>query len=114
MSARTISAALGIWLCASAFLWEHSAAQFHNAWIVGVLAVVGALASLQGVRGARFVDVAVGGWLLVTAVALPSNPLTFWNHIFVGLALATFGATTTVKAFAERDRVPIGGKPAKG
>jgi hypothetical protein len=108
MSARTITAALGIWLFSSAFLWPHSEVQFRTAWIVGVLAVIGAVASLQGVRGARFVDVALGGWLLVSAVGWASDAATFWNHIFVGLALATFGAASTVNAVVRRDDIAIG------
>jgi hypothetical protein len=107
MGTRTISAALGMWLFTSAFLWRHEAAEFHTAWVVGVLAVAAAVAGLQGVRGARLVDAALGGWLLVTALLWSTTGATFWNHTFVGLGLATFGMAPTFKSLSRRDPLQI-------
>ncbi|HEY0707956.1 MAG TPA: hypothetical protein VGG33_14225 [Polyangia bacterium] len=107
MGTRTVSAALGMWLFTSAFLWPHEPVQFHNAWVVGVLAVVAAVAGLQGVRGARLLDAALGGWLLVTALIWSSHSATFWNHTFVGLALATFGMAPTFKNLNRREPLHI-------
>jgi hypothetical protein len=101
---RTINLVLSAWLALSAFLWIHSAAQFHNAWTVGAL---GAAVALVGavVRPVRALNAALAAWLLFSAWALPVlNDATFRNNVIVaivmflvsivGVAGETFGTRT--------------------
>lgn len=106
--ARAINAALGFWLFWSAFLWPHTPRQFHNAWIVGALAVTAALAGLGGLKGARFFNAALGGWLIISALLWPiAHPATFWNHVLVGLFLAALGLAPDLGAWRRRTPVRI-------
>jgi hypothetical protein len=110
MGARTAAAVLGVWLFFSAFLWPHGSAQFHNAWITGVLAVTAAMAGLHGGGrvGAlpRHVHAALGGWLLVSSLLMQGTTSgTFWNHVFVGFGLLFFGVSPSLRA-ADR-RAPV-------
>ena len=85
--ARYVNIALGVWLFISAFVWHHSAAQFTNTWILGIIAVAAALVALA-VPPFRFVNTAVGIWLIISAFALPHIARgTVWNNVLVGAAM---------------------------
>ena len=93
MFPRLVNLAIGLWLFLSAFLWRHTRAQFDNAWIVGVAVVTLALWALAGRTWTRFFNVALGGWLMLSTVLLPTgNGGTLWNHVLCGLALVAFGS----------------------
>lgn len=86
-TARYVSFALGLWLFISAFAWEHSAAQFANAWLVGVLTMVAAAAALV-VPAFRLVNTALALWLFISVFALPRiSAATGWNNVLVAMAL---------------------------
>jgi hypothetical protein len=86
-AARYVTLALGVWLFASAFVWHHSAIQFTNAWVYGIIAVAAALVSLS-VPVIRYVNTAVGVWLIISSFVLPHvSPATVWNHVLVGAAM---------------------------
>jgi hypothetical protein len=103
MGARSVNAVLGLWLFFSAFLWEHTSRQFHNAWVVGVVVVTAALAGLGGARWGRVVNGVLGGWLIVTALMWnPGADPTFWNHAIVGAALALFASAPSLRAVRDR------------
>lgn len=102
---RTINLALSAWLALSAFLWVHSAAQFHNAWSVGVLgaaiAIVGA-----AVRPIRALNTGVAAWLFFSAWALPVlNDATFRNSVVVAI---TMFLTAIVGVFGQTIGHPAG------
>lgn len=108
MGARAINAVFGFWLFLSAFLWPHSTHQRYNAWGVGVLVVTLALAGLSGHRWARTVNALLGGWLIVTTLLWPRiSPLTFWNQMLVGLAVAMFAFAGSVSALRRRAESPL-------
>jgi hypothetical protein len=87
MSARTLSLILGLWQFFSAFVFPRTPASFANAWIVGLLAAVFALAGMS-VRRARFADTAVSAWLLASAFLLPRRTsLAVWNDVAVAVAI---------------------------
>ncbi|HVX94792.1 MAG TPA: hypothetical protein VHK47_07780 [Polyangia bacterium] len=91
MGERAANAVIGIWLFCSPFFWFHSLFQRANAWVSGMVVVTAAVSGLGGDRSARYVNAAVGGWLIISAI-LPvgQSPPTFWNQLVCGFLLAVF------------------------
>ncbi len=86
-TARYVNVVLGVWLFISAFVWEHTAAERTNTWILGVLFVVFALVAMQS-PGARWVNTALSIWLFISVWALPHDNLgTMWNNALVAIAV---------------------------
>ena len=107
MRARIANIALGLWLFVSSFLWPHTPAQLHNAWVVGIIVVTAGLIGISGVHWPRHVNAACGGWLIVSALFLSrGGGATFWNHVIVGFALAVFGMSPSIRDFRRRAAVP--------
>lgn len=87
MAARTLGLVLSLWLFFSAFAWPRSPASFANAWLVGLVAAVAALAAMHRPR-ARLAAVALSAWLLASAHVLPRRSgLAFWNDVVVALLM---------------------------
>lgn len=85
--ARYLNILLGVWLFISAFVWGHSAWQFNNTWILGVITVVVGFIAL-GAPGVRFVNTLVGIWLVISGFGAPAvNVATRWNNGLVGIAI---------------------------
>lgn len=92
MGARAINAILASWLFASAFLWRHTYVQTENAWVVGFSALLMALAGLSGLGWARYMNVILGVWLIVSPLFVQLlSPWTLLNHELVGLGFVVFG-----------------------
>jgi hypothetical protein len=72
MFVRILNALLGLYLFVAAFFWPQQRAQFVNVMIVGLLTVAFGLASIMGVHHARKVSAALGFWLFLTALVLPT------------------------------------------
>ena len=88
MKVRVLNALLGMWLLVSAFLWPHSLAQFHNAWITGALATMFAIMSMSGARWSRYPNFALGLWLFFSLVFLGVGSMaTALNHVLVAVGL---------------------------
>src|SRR4051812_45085075 len=64
MGARAANALIGFWMFLSTFLWPHAPAQRLTGWIVGTAAVTGAMAGLMSKTWGRYLNAALGGWLL--------------------------------------------------
>jgi hypothetical protein len=109
MGPRVGNALLGLWLFLSAFLWDHSVLQFHNAWVVGTLVVTAALAGLTGAQWGRFLNAALGGWLIATALTWSRGGdfATFWNHALVGMTVALFAFAPSWRAVRRRESARI-------
>lgn len=91
MSPRVANIILGAWLFISAFLWPHTSAQFNNAIIVGLLAIVFAVVAMAGYVWARYANAALAGWLFLSTLFLPRiSTATLWNHILVAVAVFIF------------------------
>jgi hypothetical protein len=102
-TARYVNLVLGVWLFISAFIWEHTAAERTNTWILGVLFVVFALVAMRS-TGARWVNTALSIWLFISVWALPhDNAGTMWNNALV--AIVVFIASL-VAGPAERPGIP--------
>jgi hypothetical protein len=86
-TARWITVVEGTWLFASVFFWPHTTAQSTNNFAVAVATSVIALIAL-GAPAVRYVNLAVAGWLIVSAFVLPTLSLaTRWNSVTVGLVV---------------------------
>lgn len=83
-----VAALLGLSLVVSSFLWPHDAVQRLNTVACGALVLIIAFVSAR-FPVARYVNVAVGVWLLlVSTYALQTSVLkTEWNELFVGIVL---------------------------
>jgi hypothetical protein len=102
-----LNAMFGGWLFISAFLWPHTLAQFHNAWIVGLLATALALVSIAGMRAARYLNGALALWLFFATLAFPrASGLTLLNNVLVAIALiVTSLLPEHLRAYREPARV---------
>jgi hypothetical protein len=85
---RVLNALLGFWLFVSAFMWPHTTAQFHNAWVTGMLVTVFAVAAIAGVHRARFLNFVLALWLFFSTLFLPRlSAGTAVNHMLLAVAL---------------------------
>jgi hypothetical protein len=88
MGARALNAVAGLWLFFSTFVLAYTPPQRWVGWVVGTLAVTSALVGLSGTKRGRYLNAALGGWLILFAILLPrSHAATFWNDLLVGFAL---------------------------
>lgn len=86
-SARAVNIVVGVWLFISAFIWPHSQAQMTNTWIVGLLAVVFAIAAMRAEQ-ARYLNTILAVWLFISVWALPSLNLgTMWNNALAAIVM---------------------------
>jgi hypothetical protein len=99
MVSRVIDVALGLWLCASAFLWPHGTLQFFNALVIGLAIITDAALALAGHERARFTNRALAVWLFVSNLLLPGTTLaTSWNHSVLAVVLFLLSMVPTVHA----------------
>lgn len=88
MLVRILNAMLGLWLFVSAFLWPHTPAQFHNAWLVGLLVTIFAVLTIAGFHRARYIGFALALWLFLSTAFLPRiSGGTALNHVLVAVGL---------------------------
>lgn len=87
VSPRWLELALALWLVLSAFLWQHTGAQFANTWIVGALVALAAAGALR-FDDLRYINVGLSIWLIASVWMLPlASESTLWNNLLVGLIL---------------------------
>ncbi len=87
VAARIANVILGVWLFISAFIWNHTPAQFNNAWIVGILCVIFSLIAMRAPQ-VRFLNTILAAWLFISAWALPrATAGTAWNSVLVAIAM---------------------------
>lgn len=106
---RSLNVILGIWLFISAFVWPHSQEQMTNTWILGVLAVVFAVFSIN-TPPIRYLNTFLALWLFISAFALPSPRVssgTVWNNVIVAILIFIFSL-----APGRGTPAPIGRAPA--
>ena len=72
--ARVFNVILGAWLLLTPSFWPHTFAQSVNTAIVGLLAVVVAIAAIDESR-VRIVNVCLGTWLVISALAMRETSL---------------------------------------
>lgn len=103
VTANWLGVIAGIWLIISPFVlgYANSAARTNDIWlgiIVGVLALIRALAPLQAVW-LSWINLIAGIWLIIAPFALGyANTTPRWNDIILGIivaALAVWSASAT-------------------
>jgi hypothetical protein len=95
MGPRVLNAVVGLWLFFSTFLVAKTPPQRWIGWVVGALAVVGALLGRSGGKRGRYLNAALGGWLILFAILLPrAHAATFWNDLLVGFAMVLLALVT--------------------
>jgi hypothetical protein len=100
---RGFNVAIGAWLFASAFLWEHAPDQKTNTWVCGVLTVVFALLAMVA-PPARWLNAVVAVWLALSVWVLPHADLaTQTNNTVAAIAIFLF---TLFLGGGERRTVP--------
>jgi hypothetical protein len=110
--ARYLNVVLGAWLFISAFLWPHSAGQFENTWILGIICVALALIAM-GVPWARFGNTLLAIWLFISTLALPRDSVaTMWNNLLVALAIFVVSLLPGAEAPSPYYRRPQRPRPA--
>jgi hypothetical protein len=88
MPARTLNLMLGLWLFFTAFALPRTAPSLTNAWIVGILASVFAVAGMLRRERLRFVNTALSAWLLASAFVLPQRSgLAVRSDVVVALGM---------------------------
>jgi hypothetical protein len=71
-----------------------------NTWLMGVITVIVAWIAVA-TPPIRFINTAVGIWLIISAFALPHmNTGTVWNNVLVGIAIAIVSLIGPVSAGA--------------
>jgi hypothetical protein len=87
LSARSVEVFLGIWLMLSVGVWPHEAAQHTSSLLVGAI-VTGVAFVAAVIPKVRWVNVALGAWLVASIWVLPTMRTdTRWNTLLVGLGL---------------------------
>lgn len=92
-SSRYVNIIVGLWLFISAFVWRHSAAQFTNTWVMGI--IVAAIAAIALAWPAiRYLNTLAGAWLIISAFALPAIASgTRWNSFIAGVVVVVLSLT---------------------
>jgi hypothetical protein len=108
MVTRVIEVALGLWLCASAFIWPHGLPQFLNAAVVGAAIAIDAGMALAGHERARFATRALAVWLFVSNLLLPRTSLaTAWNHAVLAVVIFLLSMVPTVHVGRHARPAPV-------
>jgi hypothetical protein len=86
-SSRYLNILVGLWLFVSAFVLRHSATQFTNTWVMGI--IVAAIAALALAWPAiRYLNTLAGAWLIISAFALPAITAgARWNNFICGIVV---------------------------
>lgn len=89
--ARLANVVLGVWLFASAFVWDHYASSQTNTWVVGLLICGSSLVALRH-STARWANTALAAWLFTSTLLLirPMHVSTVWNNLLVAGCVFTF------------------------
>lgn len=102
MPVRALNIVLGIWLFISAFIWPHSGAQRANTWMLGLLCVLFAIASMS-VPSVRYLNTVLAIWLFISAFTLPRvSAATTWNNALVAIGIFAVSLVPTRPGEADR------------
>jgi hypothetical protein len=108
LSARALTAALGVWLFISAFVYPHTIAQRANTWICGVLAFVFALAATRTPQ-ARVLNSILAIWLFVSVWILPrASAAMGWNNVIVAIAIFCLSLVPSTEVRSPGGRISQG------
>lgn len=97
---RYANIAMGLWLLASAFIWQHHPSSRINTLVLGLLiATIGALSTLRS--SARLLNVVAAVWLFFSTLwVFHPSPAAGWNNAIVALLVFAISFVPT------RDEMP--------
>lgn len=88
MSARVLSAALGLWLMAAPSALAYAGASRVSHLVVGpIVAAVSIVAMWPVTRPLRWLNLLAGLWLLLSPWGFTAPEDALWNSVLVGVAL---------------------------
>jgi uncharacterized membrane protein len=90
MTPAIIDILVGLWIFMSSFAWGHTVPEFVNTLVTGSLAVLFGIATLAD-RRARYFEIALGVWLLLSMRFLTADQATHWNNGICGAVLLLAG-----------------------
>lgn len=94
MWGQIITLALGLWLMAAPSVLGYGGGTTKLAWIVGPLVATFAVIALSGVtRVVRWVNVGLGGALVILGVAMLGSSAGIINLVACGTAISAFAVT---------------------
>lgn len=99
-----VNLVLGVWIVVSPWALGFAAQQTaaRNAYFVGVIVAVAALATLVNFhKWEEWVNAVLGAWLIVSPWVLGVAAITalVWNQVIVGLVVAGLAAWTAVAGY---------------
>lgn len=96
MEVRILNVLLGIWLLASALVWNEAPGQRINTCIVGLTCTGVALSALR-LPAARWINMALSLWLLASLFVIPrSGEFELWNGLVAAAAMFFTSGTPSV------------------
>lgn len=95
MTLRWMNAVLGLWIFASAFVAGERSASFGVHIVLGLAIFVVAFVAM-GYRRARYVNAALGGWLVLSPFVFQylARPIAV-NDLAIGIIVAWIGLTAS-------------------
>ncbi len=96
--ARFVELVLGIALFASAYLADHTDEQRINLGVVGGVMIVVAIVGMFVDARARFVNVALAGWLIISTFVLPSDSEAIAVDLVVALLASGLAMVPSTRA----------------
>ena len=88
MWVRLIGMAAGVWLMAAPWVFGYSGVWRTNDSIAGTLAVSAAIIAMSEVtRSARWINVVIGAWLLLSPLVLALGTAPLWHRMLAGVLL---------------------------
>ncbi len=98
---RTANAFLGAWLFLSSLVLRNTIAQQLNAGLVGAVALAAAIGAFYRWPSLRFVNAALGAWLVVSTWLLDTrSAATIANNLLVGTLMFGFAFMATGRTLA--------------
>ena len=103
---RTINICLGLWLFVSAFLWQHSPAQYTNTWLCGVVGVMLAFLAVA-YPAVRYLNTLLAIWLFISVFTIGERSIaTTWNNALVAAAIFFISLTPSSRRTYVPPRTP--------
>ena len=104
---RILNVFIGIWLIVSTWLWPQTYVEQVNAWTVGALMIIFAIAAAA--RGVlRYLNTALAVWLFASIWTLPATVSgTAWNWALVAVFALVFSLFPNVPMAERAERAPV-------
>ncbi|HXI60517.1 MAG TPA: hypothetical protein VNO55_30860 [Polyangia bacterium] len=100
---RFFNTALAGWLAVSALLWPHSTPQRISTFVSGALILLLETAARR-VEWAHRLTGLVASWVILSLFVIWPRPMTAWNNLLIGVAVAVFSVMEADRPVTRRRR----------